>query len=67
MLAGLWLVYASFGLVLGAIPPLIGSVSGDLNLSRSAMGSVLECLTVLEGGAKLSSVMDAPSLWAQTS
>jgi len=41
MLAGLWLAYASFGLVLGAIPPLIGSVSRDLNLSRSAMGSVL--------------------------
>ncbi|MDP6420153.1 MAG: MFS transporter [SAR202 cluster bacterium] len=41
MLAGLWLAYASFGLVSGGIPPLVGVVSGDLNLSRSAMGSVL--------------------------
>ena len=41
MLAGLWLAYTSFGLVLGGIPPLIGHVSEDLNLSRSAMGSVL--------------------------
>ncbi len=41
MLAGLWLAYASFGLVSGGIPPLVGVISGDLNLSRSAMGSVL--------------------------
>ena len=41
MLASLWLVYGSFGLVSGAIAPLIGSVSDDLNLSRSAMGIVL--------------------------
>ncbi len=41
MLAGLWLAYASFGLVSGGIPPLVGRVSSDLNLSRSAMGSVM--------------------------
>jgi len=41
MLAGLWLAYASFGLILGGIPPLVVYLSEDLNLSRSAMGSVL--------------------------
>lgn len=41
MLAGLWLAYASFGLILGGIPPLVIYLSEDLNLSRSAMGSVL--------------------------
>ncbi len=41
MLAGLWLAYTSFGVVSGGIPPLIGPVSEDLNLSRSAMGTVL--------------------------
>ena len=41
MLGGLWLAYASFGLVLGGIPPLVVYLSEDLNLSRSAMGSVL--------------------------
>ena len=41
MLAGLWLAYTSFGLVSGGIPPLVGPVSEDLHLSRSAMGSVM--------------------------
>ena len=41
MLAGVWLAYCSFGLVSGAMPPLIGPVSEELNLSRSAMGSIL--------------------------
>ena len=41
MLAGVWLAYSSFGLVSGAIPPLIGPLSEDLNLSRAAMGSIL--------------------------
>lgn len=41
MLVGLWVAYASFGLVGGGIPPLIGVVSRDLELSRSAMGSIL--------------------------
>ncbi len=41
MLAGVWLAYFSFGLVSGAIPPLIGPVRGELGLSLSAMGSIL--------------------------
>ena len=41
MLAGVWLIYASFGAILGAVPPLVVYISGDLELSRAAMGSVL--------------------------
>ncbi len=41
MLGGVWLAYASFGLVQGGIPPLVVYLSEDLNLSRAAMGSVL--------------------------
>ena len=41
VLAGLWLAYFCFGLIQGGIPPLIGPVSDELQLSRSAMGSVL--------------------------
>ena len=41
LLAGLWLVYTSFGLVSGALPPLVVYLSEDLGLSRSAMGSIL--------------------------
>ena len=41
LLAGLWLVYTSFGLVAGALPPLVVYLSEDLGLSRAAMGSIL--------------------------
>ena len=41
LLAGLWLVYASFGMIMGALPPLVVYLSQDLGLSRSAMGSIL--------------------------
>jgi len=41
VLAGLWLAYCCFGLIQGGIPPLIGPVSDELHLGRSAMGSVL--------------------------
>ena len=41
LLAGLWLVYCSFGLVAGGIPPLVGVISDDLGLGRAAMGSIL--------------------------
>ncbi len=47
MLSGLWMGYCSFGLVQGGIPPLIGPVSQDLGLSRSAMGSVLGAWTLV--------------------
>lgn len=41
LLAALWFVYASFGLVLGAVPPMVVYLSEDLHLTRTAMGSVL--------------------------
>jgi CP family cyanate transporter-like MFS transporter len=41
MLGGVWLVYASFGLIHGGIPPLVVYINGDLSLTRAAMGSVL--------------------------
>jgi cyanate permease len=41
MLAGIWLAYFSFGFVLGGVPPLVVYISEDLNLTRTAMGSVL--------------------------
>lgn len=47
VLGGIWLAYFSFGLVQGGIPPLIGPVSTDLNLSRAAMGSVLGAWPVI--------------------
>ncbi|MBN1685259.1 MAG: MFS transporter [Spirochaetales bacterium] len=40
-MAALWSVYASFGLILGAVPPLVVYLSEDLDLTRTAMGSVL--------------------------
>ena len=41
MLALTWLVYACFGIVGGSLPPLVGSVTGDLALSSTQMGLVL--------------------------
>ena len=41
LLASLWLIYASFGLVTGALPPLVVYLSEDLGLSRAAMGSIM--------------------------
>lgn len=41
MLGGLWLVYFCFGLTVAALAPLVGTITGDLGLSNSAMGSVL--------------------------
>ncbi len=41
LLASLWFVYASFGLIQGAVPPLVVYLTNDLSLTRTAMGSVL--------------------------
>jgi cyanate permease len=41
LLAGVWAVYFCFGLTAAAMAPLVGVVSTDLGLSRTAMGSVL--------------------------
>jgi CP family cyanate transporter-like MFS transporter len=41
LLGGLWAIYFCFGLTAAAMAPLVGVVSTDLGLSRTAMGSVL--------------------------
>jgi len=41
LLAGVWTLYFCFGLTAAAMAPLVGVVSTDLGLSRTAMGSVL--------------------------
>lgn len=41
VLAGLWLLYASFGLVVTSLAPLVLYIVPDLGLSHTAMGSVM--------------------------
>lgn len=41
LLGGLWAIYFCFGLTAAAMAPLVGVISSDLGLSRTAMGSVL--------------------------
>ena len=36
-----WLVYFAFGLILSSIPPLVNTISIDLNLDYSQMGVIL--------------------------
>ncbi len=57
MLAGIWLIYFSFGLQIAALAPLVGVVSADLSLSYARMGVVLSAwpllyvFTSIPGGA----------------
>ena len=41
MLAGIWLAYLSFGIVLGGIAPLAGPITNEIGLNRSEMGTIL--------------------------
>ena len=41
VLAGVWGVYASFGLVATSIAPLVPLIEADLGLSHAAMGSIM--------------------------
>jgi len=41
LLFGVWLLYASFGLVATSLAPLVPIIEADLGLSHAAMGSVL--------------------------
>ena len=41
LLAGVWAIYCSFGLIVSSLAPLVGLIEADLNISRSAMGSVM--------------------------
>ncbi len=41
ILAGLWLCYMSFGVVVTSLAPLVPVIQADLAMSHSAMGSIL--------------------------
>ena len=41
ILLGLWLLYASFGLIVVSISPLVAPIEASLNMSHAAMGSVM--------------------------
>ncbi len=53
MLAGVWVMYFSFGLVMTAIAPLIGVVRADLGLSNTAMGGALGIWPLIYIGAAI--------------
>ncbi len=40
MLAGVWLLYACFGLTAGSLAPLVGPITRDLGIGYAAMGAV---------------------------
>ena len=41
LLAGLWLSYASFGLLAASIAPVVAPIEAELGLSHAAMGSIM--------------------------
>ncbi len=41
LLAGLWLVYFSFGLSVSSLAPLVAPIEADLNISHTLMGSIM--------------------------
>ena len=41
VLAGLWLLYASFGLIVASVAPMVLLIEQDLRISHAAMGSVM--------------------------
>lgn len=41
ILLGLWLLYASFGLIVVSISPLVAPIEASLDMSHAAMGSVM--------------------------
>ncbi len=41
VLAGLWLLYASFGLIVASVAPMVVMIERDLGISHAAMGSVM--------------------------
>ncbi len=41
MLGGIWLIYFSFGLLVASMAPLVARITTDLEISNTAMGSIL--------------------------
>lgn len=53
VLAGLWLVYASFGLIMTSAAPLVTPILADLQLSHGAMGSIMGAWQLVYIGAAI--------------
>jgi CP family cyanate transporter-like MFS transporter len=53
MLAGVWLIYCSFGVTVASIAPLVPEISRDLDMSYGAMGIVLGAWPFVYIGASL--------------
>ncbi|MGI9324275.1 MAG: MFS transporter [Pseudomonadales bacterium] len=67
LLAGVWLIYGAFGLVAASLAPLVGSIVTELNISHSAMGSVMGAWQLVYIGAAIPCGMlldRLPSRWA---
>ena len=53
MLAGIWLIYCSFGLTVSAMAPLVGTITTELNISLSSMGAILGAWPLVYIGAAI--------------
>ena len=53
MLAGVWLVYGCFGLTAAAMAPLVKTITQELQISLSAMGSILGAWPLVYIGAAI--------------
>lgn len=53
VLAGVWLIYFSFGVTIASMAPLVGPISAELGIGNSTMGAILGAwpLTGNTGGA----------------
>jgi MFS transporter, CP family, cyanate transporter len=60
LLAGSWLVYYAFGLVVASMAPLVRPITAELGLSQAAMGSILGAwpLVYIASAAPCGSVLD---------
>jgi cyanate permease len=41
MLAGVWLIYASFGMTVASLAPLVGPITRDIGFGNAAMGGIM--------------------------
>ena len=53
MLAGVWLIYASFGLTVAAMAPLVGVITTELDIRLSSMGAILGAWPLVYIGAAI--------------
>lgn len=53
VLFGLWLMYASFGLSIASLAPLVGRIGSDLGITYGAMGAVLGAWQLIYIGSAL--------------